>query len=134
MLVQEKAERMHHNVTQQAITQMPHVTHPDPFHLIAIGQLTKDRVDKGTNAPQNGTVIGSDFARMRFTKGSSPKKPLVRKNACRSGSQSLRSPKTTLWCLPARWERFLHRQHSSVLANTRVSRPGQLSYVCARKP
>ena len=66
MLIQEKADRMHQNVAQQAVAQMPEIPRPDPFHLAAIGQLPKDGVDKVTNAPQHGTLVRRRFRRMRF--------------------------------------------------------------------
>ena len=66
LLIEEKAQGMHQNVSQQAVTQMPHITRPDTFHLTAIGQLTKDRVDEVANAPQNRTLVGCRLRRMCF--------------------------------------------------------------------
>jgi hypothetical protein len=33
LLIEEKAHGMHQNVSQQAVTQMPQITRPDPLHL-----------------------------------------------------------------------------------------------------
>ena len=68
MLIKEKADRMHQNGAQQAVTQMPQITRPDALHLAAIGQLTKDGVDEVAHAPQNRTLVRCGFGRMGFAK------------------------------------------------------------------
>jgi hypothetical protein len=50
LLIQEKADSMHQNKAQQAITQMPQIACPDPFHLTVIGQLTENRIDEVADA------------------------------------------------------------------------------------
>jgi hypothetical protein len=66
LLIEEKAERMHQNVAQQAVAQMPQITRPDSFHLTAIGQLTKDRIDEVANAPQHRTLVRGRLRCMRL--------------------------------------------------------------------
>src|SRR5579863_4993730 len=57
---------MHQNVAHQTIAQMPQITRPDPLHLTAIGQLTKDGVDEVANTPQDRTLVSCRFGGMRF--------------------------------------------------------------------
>ena len=55
MQIEQDAKRVHEHHTQNAITQMPQITRPEPLHAAAIGQLSEDRIDAVAHAAQNGT-------------------------------------------------------------------------------
>lgn len=42
MQVEQDTEHVHENYTQQAIAQVPQITHPDPFDSAAVNQLPQD--------------------------------------------------------------------------------------------
>lgn len=70
MLIEPEADRMHQDVSQEPIAQMPQVTYPDSLESTAIRQLSKDRLNEIADTTQDGTLIRCRLGRVRFAKGS----------------------------------------------------------------
>lgn len=66
LLIQEHADAVHQQVSQQAIAQMPQIACPDPFDLASISQLPKDGVNTIADAPQYRALIRCSLGGMRF--------------------------------------------------------------------
>ena len=127
--------RMHQNVSQQTITQMPQITRPDPLHLTTIRQLTKDGVDEVTNPSQDRTLVGrSLWANVLCERALARQSLLFARTLADQEANSCDHPTPRQLCLPARWGTISPSDSLAGARYKRVSRPGQLNCACNRKP
>lgn len=134
LLIEEKADRMHQQAAQQAIAQMPHIPRPDALHATAIRQLPKDGVDEVAHSAQHRTLVGCCLGRVRLAERRLQQDAFGSQEGLQIGQPIVAIPKTTLVVPSSKRGAISPSASLAGAKKTRVSRPGQLSCACSRKP